>query len=342
MASEEIDVDVSEKIERLITLAQYEKLVGYVGETYANKIVKGLTERFVPLSHGEIKRIQEEQTQKRNTKRSRLDTIEESRKATGVNYKHRDTGVPDLESESHDEFVWDSVIYVDGHSELEEGDRKDYSNLGDLSVVTIVASSPGDFCFASNYAIQKIMEDIYTMAMKRQGKKFTPMDVAILLNTRLREDPLVRKHIDKDADADTFLRSSVKISESTSQYYEREWDFFELRIINQLKLYKNIGSVTLHDTKGVHSLFKPGERDFGSKTTLNKTEILKRALEHGIKRPLFIDVGCLNFKTEKARELWSAPVFVMGGSTKRPQIKKLRHFTKHLITNVRKSRRRRL
>ena len=300
--AEEYGLEIAEQIENgLITEEQYLHLAKVIGEHHADTYVLALTEPYA-LTSQEIATLKKDIDEKQQRKRARLKTLEEAREKHGVPASV-DTGVLDLQKDAHDDFVWDSILYVDGHSDIDVGVLKKYSAIGDISVVTILGSAVGGFCFASDLAMKKVKKDIQP--------NMTPMDVAILLNTLLREDPLVKKHIEKHADVDVFLKSSVQLSDSTEEYYERDWDFFE----TVKGKVRPMGSVQLQNASGVHSLLMPEER---GKTTLTKTEMIRRAYKHGAKRLLFIDIGCLDFKNEKAKEFWTRKKnHILGGKTKR-------------------------
>ena len=321
-------LEIAEKIEEgIITEEEYLQLAEEIGEQRADKYVIPLTKRYVHPSPEEIEEIY----QQKKRRKKRVDTLVLARKAPGI--ESIGIGVPDLEMDAHDDFKWDSIIYIDGHSDIDErvDHLKNYSDLSpDLQVVTIIGSSVSTYCLVSDTMIPTLIKKI--------RKDFTPMDVAIFLNTELRETSF-KKYIHKDdaEDAEVFLKSTVQISTSTHQYYERDWNFYE-------RSGKNSGHLLIQNAEGVVSLLTHQEMKPGSRTKLTKTEILRRALPFG-KRPLFVDIGCLIYRSPRAKEIWETNLktrgFIFGGSTKRPKIKKLTHFTNHFITNVRKTKRRR-
>ena len=296
-------LEIAEKIEAgIITEEEYLQLVEEIGEPQADKYVIPLKERYVHPSPHEMEEI-------RNNKKRRKDRVEtlvRARKAHGI--QNSKVGVPDLEKAAHDEFQWDSIIYVDGHSNIDErvADLKNYRDISrDLQVVTILSSEVSTYCLANDNLIPALI--------KKVKGHFTPMDVAILLNTELRENPTFKVHKDDAADADVFLKSTVQISTSTSQYYERDWNFYE-------RSGKNSGRLVLKNADGVVSLLTHQETRPGSRTKLTKTEILRRALPFG-RRPLFVDIGCLIYRTTRAKELWETNLktrgFILGGKKTR-------------------------
>jgi hypothetical protein len=295
-------LEIAEQIEAgIITEEEYIQLVEEIGEPQADKYVIPLTERYVHPSPHEMEEI-------RNNKKRRKDRVEtlvRARKAHGI--QNSKVGVPDLEKAAHDEFQWDCIIYVDGHSNVDErvSQLKNYRDISpDLQVVTILSSEVSTYCLANDKLIPSLI--------KKVKNHFTPMDVAIVLNTELREDPTFKVHKDDAADADVFLKSTVQISTSTSQYYERDWNFYE-------KNGKNSGKLVLQNAEGVVSLLTHREKEQGSRTKLTKTEILRRALPFG-KRPLFVDIGCLIYSTPRSKELWETNLktrgFILGGKRK--------------------------
>jgi hypothetical protein len=318
-------LEIAEKIhDEIITEEEYLQLVKEIGEGSADKYVIPLTKRYVHPSPKEIVKIKQQQ----QLKQSRVKTLIHARKEKGIDYVSG-IGVPDLESFAHNDFQWDCIIYVDGHSDIDErvADLKNYTDiLPDLEVVTIASSEVSTYCLAADNAIDTLIKTI-----EKRGH-VSPMDVAILLNTELREDPSFKKKIHKEdaADAELFLKSTVQISTSTSQYYERDWNFYE-------RSGKNSGHLLIQNAEGVFYLLSREERRPGSRAKLTKTEILRRALPFG-KRPLFVDIGCLIYSTPRVKEIWETNLktrgFILGGKrhikrklTKRPKVKKLIHFT---------------
>ena len=301
-------LEIADQIEAgIITEEEYLQLVKEIGEERADKYVIPLTERYVHPSPKEIEEI------KNNKKRrkDRVDTLVRARKEPGIQ-SSLGIGVPDLEKAAHDEFQWDSIIYVDGHSDIDErvSHLKNYRDISHhLQVVTILGSSVSTYCLASDTLIPTLIKKI------RKNRYLTPMDVAILLNTELREHESFKKYVHKDdaADAAVFLKSTVQISASKSQYYERDWNFYE-------RSGKNSGHLFIQNADGVVSLLTHQESRPGSRTKLTKTEILRRALAFG-RRPLFVDIGCLNYRTPRAKELWETNLktrgFILGGKKTR-------------------------
>lgn len=314
-------LEIAEKIEDgIITEEEYIQLVEEIGEQRADKYVIPLTERYVHPSPYEIEEI----NQQKKRRKDRVETLVRAREEPGIQ-SSIGIGVPDLERTAHDDFQWDCIIYVDGHSDIDVrvAHLKNYRDISpDLQVVTIISSSVSTYCLADDTLIPRLIKKI--------KKKFTPMDVAIFLNTELREDRLFKKNVHEDdvADAEVFLKSTVQISTSTSQYYERDWNFYE-------RSKKNSGHLLIQNAEGVVSLLTHQETIPGSRTKLTKTEILRRALRFG-KRPLFVDIGCLTYRTPRAKEIWETNLktrgFILGGKrktrklTKRPKVKKLIHF----------------
>jgi hypothetical protein len=313
-------LEIADKIEEgIITEEEYLQLVEALGEPYADKYVIPLTERYIQPSDAELRKMKQKIQDKQKLKKSRVDTLLRIREETKVKPVGKDIGVLDLEMVAHDDFQWDSIIYVDGHSSIDErvSDLKFYRDIArDLEVVTIASSEAGTYCLAKNFAIHNLMEKI--------KKPLTPMEVALILNTQLREDPTFHASKKDQADADEFLKSTVKISASTRQYYERDWNFYE-------RSGKPSGFLFVQNESVLVSLLTHQEKQ--ERTKLSKTEILRRALPFG-RRPLFVDIGCLNYRTPRAKEIWEANYktrgFILGGRrnlTKRPKVKKLIHFT---------------
>jgi hypothetical protein len=312
-------LEIADQIETgIITEEEYIQLVEEIGEQRADKYVIPLTERYVHPSRHEIEEIKNSKKRRKD----RVETLVRAREEPGIQ-SSLGIGVPDLERAAHDDFQWDCIIYVDGHSDIDErvSHLKNYRDISrDLQVVTIISSSVSTYCLASDTLIPTLIKKI--------RKNFTPMDVAIFLNTELRETHF-KKYVHKDdaADAEVFLKSTVQISTSTSQYYERDWNFYE-------RSKKNSGHLLIQNAEGVVSLLTHQEKEQGSRTKLTKTEILRRALAFG-KRPLFVDIGCLYYATPRAKEIWETNLktrgFILGGRktrklTKRPKVKKLIHF----------------
>jgi hypothetical protein len=185
--------------------------------------------------------------------------------------------------------------------------------------VTIASSEAGTYCLAKKYAIDSLIKKI--------KKYLTPMEVAIILNTQLREDPTFKVNKDDAADADVFLKSTVQISASTSQYYDRNWNFYE-------RSGKPSGFLFVQNESILIPLLTYQEARAGSRTKLTKTEILRRALPFG-KRPLFVDIGCLNYSTPRAKEIWETNLktrgFIFGGK-KRKTRKNKRLFRTSMIS----------
>ena len=303
-------LEIAEKIEDgIITEEEYLQLVEEIGEAYADKYVIPLTERYVHPSPKEMEKIK----QKQQFKKDRVNTLLRIRKETKVEpvLGKREQGIPDLERDAHDYFRWDCIIYVDGHSNIDEriSRLKNYRDISrDLEVVTIASSEAGTYCIAKDYAIHNLIKKI--------NKHLTPMEVAIILNTQLREDPTFSVSKEDQADADVFLKSTVQISASTRQYYERDWNFYE-------SSGKPSGFLFVQNESVLVSLLTHQEKQ--ERTKLTKTEILRRALSFG-RRPLFVDIGCLNYRTPRAKEIWETNLktrgFILGGKQPRRKTRK--------------------
>jgi hypothetical protein len=303
---DDLGMEIVEKIEEgIITEEEYRQLVAEIGEHSAYQYVIHLKERYV-YSPKEIEKIKEKQ----QLKKDRVNTLMRIRKETKVVevVGKREQGVPDLEMDAHDDFRWDCIIYVDGHSNIDErvSHLKNYRDISpDLEVVTIASSEAGTYCLAKNYAIDSLIKKI--------KKDLTPMEVAIILNTQLREDPTFNVNKDNAADADVFLKSTVQISASTSQYYDRNWNFYE-------RSGKPSGFLFVQNESILIPLLTYPETRAGSRTKLTKTEILRRALPFG-RRPLFVDIGCLNYSTPRAKEIWETNLktrgFILGGKKRK-------------------------
>jgi hypothetical protein len=314
-------LEIAEKIEEgIITEEEYLQLVEAIGEPYADQYVIPLKKRYIQPSDAELKKMKQKIKEKQTLKKGRVDTLLRIREETKVKpVLGKNIGTLDLEMVAHDDFQWDSIIYVDGHSSIDErvSDLKFYRDIArDLEVVTIASSEAGTYCLATDFAIHTLMEKI--------KKPLTPMEVALILNTQLREDPTFRASKEDQADAAEFLKSTVQISASTRQYYERDWNFFE-------RSGKPSGFLFVQNESLLVSLLTDQEKQ--ERTKLSKTEILTRALPFG-RRPLFVDIGCLNYRTPRAKEIWEENYktrgFILGGRrklTKRPKVKKLIHFT---------------
>jgi hypothetical protein len=300
-------VEIAEKIEDgIITEEEYLQLVEEIGEQRADKYVIPLTERYVHPSPHEMEEIKNSKKRRKD----RVETLVRARAEPGIQ-SSLEIGVPDLEKASHDDFQWDSIIYVDGHSDIDErvSHLKNYRDISpDLQVVTIIGSAVSTYCLVSDTMIPTLIKKI------KKNRHLTPMDVAILLNTELRENSF-KKYLHKDdaAEGEEFLKSTVQISTSTSQYYERDWNFYE-------RSKKNSGHLLIQNAEGVVSLLTHREMTPGSRTKLTKTEILRRALPFG-KRPLFVDVGCLYYTTSRAKEIWETNLktrgFILGGKKRK-------------------------
>jgi hypothetical protein len=299
-------LEIADQIEKgIITEEEYLQLVEEIGEQRADKYVIPLTERYVHPSSYELEEINKQKKRRKD----RVETLLRARAEPGIQ-SSLEIGVPDLEKAAHDDFQWDCIIYVDGHSDIDErvSHLKNYRDISpDLQVVTIIGSAVSTYCLVSDTMIPTLIKKI------KKNKSLTPMDVAILLNTELRETSF-KKYLHKDdaAEGEEFLKSTVQLSTSTSQYYERDWNFYE-------RSKKNSGHLFIQNAEGVVSLLTHREMRPGSRTKLTKTEILRRALPFG-KRPLFVDVGCLYYTTSRAKEIWETNLktrgFILGGKRK--------------------------
>lgn len=208
-----------------------------------------------------------------------------------------------LHTYMHDDFEWDSIICVIGHSDIRYRNLKPshYSALGDLKVVTVYGTRIGTSCFTFTKHVRTMFD---WLERRLKTHELTPTDVAIALNTMLRErDPTLVKTL-KDEEAVEFLESGVKISPSVDTYFDKEWEFYH----KEKGVYKHAGSILLY-----------------------KTDILKKAVEAGCRRPLFIDLGCNTFAGTKSARIWkeikNKTGHIGGRLTKRPKVKKLIHFT---------------
>jgi len=279
----EYGMEVDEKIkEGLITPRQYKILTKQIGIKQADDLVKTLTEPFVPLDLP---------FEPRNPK---INVLESARDYFGV-------GIVDtvfsllqttlLKSKEHDDFPWDSIICVSGHSDISDFEVKSYSDLGDLSVVTIFASDIGTTCISSKVRLEQLSDFIYEL---NKVHRLTPTGVAITLNTVLRELPKnLQAEFPGAKDVLPFLESGAKLSPSTTEYYDKEWEFFEMKKSG----CKPYGFVHMYVGDDLYDLIGPSEP---CELILNKSEILRRALRFG-NRPLFVDLGCADCVSKKAK-----------------------------------------
>jgi len=181
----------------------------------------------------------------------------------------------------HDDFKPDGIIFVIGHSDVRAEFFKP-KTYEDVSVVTILGAPIGTSCFVDTPSIHQFAKRV---------NKSKVSTIAIELDSTLRIDTKYRE----DEDLPTFLRSTVEINRSRTQYYEKEWEFLEKRKHG----YENTGSAFLYVGNEMHSLLD--ESELGPFTdrkslVLNKTEIIKRASKYG-NHFVFIDLGCNGYET---------------------------------------------
>jgi len=128
------------------------------------------------------------------------------------------------------------------------------------------------------------------------------------------------------------------------------------RIIERFYVPEEIYSDKINIVYSIRPLLPPGNIVSYLETPLSRFTLLKYLYKHGAKNPLIIDYSCggvcgvtprkiRSLRNEAYKETNTTNTKRLkpgktGGSTKRPQVKKLGHFTKHLVANVRKTRRR--
>jgi hypothetical protein len=234
-----------------------------------------------------------------------------------------------LTSDQYNDFSWDCIVYVIGHSDIRKRHLTPIPYEG-LKVVSLFGTEMGTSCFTFTKPIQRLFQWL--------TPTLTPVDIALALNVTIRErDPNLATTL-KDEDAVTFLNSSVKLSPSIDEYFDKEWEFFE----EEDGICKDSGSIILYTKDGtVKSLLEHADGPC-KETVLSKTTILKRVVAEGYRYPIFIDLGCNTFSGKKSQTMWeeikaSYPKGSIGGkrrrktrckkkSMKRPKVKKLIYF----------------
>jgi hypothetical protein len=196
-------------------------------------------------------------------------------------------------SDQYDDFPWDCIVYVIGHSDIRQRQLipKPYEGL---KVVSLFGTEMGTSCFTFTKPIERLFQWLQPT--------LTPVDIAIALNVTLRERvPDLATKLN-DEDAVPFLKSSVKISPSVDHYFDKEWEFFE----EEDGVCENSGSVILYDkTNGTCiSLLEEHADSTCKQTVLSKTTILERVKAKGYRFPIFIDLGCNTFAGKKSKSLW--------------------------------------
>lgn len=196
-----------------------------------------------------------------------------------------------LLSQQYEDFPWDCIVYVIGHSDIRKRHLTPIPYEG-LKVVSLFGTEMGTSCFTFTKPIQTLFQWL--------RPTLTPVDIALALNVTLRErDPNLAASL-KDEDAATFLNSSVKLSPSVDEYFDKEWEFFH----EEEGVCKNSGSVILYTKDGtIQSLLEhaPGPC---KETVLSKTAILQRVAAEGYRYPIFIDLGCNTFSGKKSKAMW--------------------------------------
>lgn len=221
-----------------------------------------------------------------------------------------------LISDQYEDFPWDCIIYVIGHSDVRKRHfiPKPYEGL---KVVSLFGTEIGTACFTFTKPIQRLFQWL--------RPTLTPVEIAIALNVTLRDRvPDLATRL-KDEDAVPFLNSSVKISPSIDHYFDKEWEFFE----EEDGVCENSGSVILYSKDGTCiSLLEEHADPICKKTVLSKTTILERVAAKGYHFPIFIDLGCNTFAGKNSKTLWEEikadyPKGPIGGrKTRRHKIKR--------------------
>ena len=197
-----------------------------------------------------------------------------------------------LISDQYEDFPWDCIIYVIGHSDVRKRHfiPKPYEGL---KVVSLFGTEMGTACFTFTKPIETLFQWL--------RPTLTPVDIAIALNVALRERvPDLAARL-KDEDAVPFLNSSVKLSPSVDQYFDKEWEFFE----EYDGVCKKNGSVILYTKDGTCiSLLEEYADPTCTEPVLSKTTILERVAAKGYHYPIFIDLGCNTFAGKNSKSLW--------------------------------------
>ena len=196
-----------------------------------------------------------------------------------------------LISDQYEDFPWDCIVYVIGHSDVRKRHLipKPYKGL---NVVSLFGTEMGTSCFTFTKPIETLFQWL--------RPTLTPVDIAIALNVTLRErDPHLATL--NDEDAVPFLNSSVKLSPSVDHYFDKEWEFFE----EHDGVCKKNGSVILYTKDGTCiSLLEEHADPSCTEPVLSKTTILESVAAKGYHFPIFIDLGCNTFSGKNSRSLW--------------------------------------
>ena len=126
-----------------------------------------------------------------------------------------------LISDQYEDFPWDCIIYVIGHSDVRKRHfiPKSYETINGLKLVSLFGTEMGTSCFTFTKPIERLFQWLQP--------SLTPVDIAIALNVTLRERVTDLAAKLNDEDAVPFLNSGVKISPSVDHYFDKEWEFFE-------------------------------------------------------------------------------------------------------------------
>jgi len=231
-----------------------------------------------------------------------------------------------LDSDQYEDFPWDCIVYVIGHSDIRIRHLKPIPYEG-MKVVSLFGTEMGTSCFTFTKPIKTLFQWL--------RPTLTPVDIALALNVTLRErDPNLAATL-KDEDAVDFLNSSVKLSPSIDEYFDKEWEFFE----EHDGVCINSGSVILYTKDGTVKTLLEHAPGPCKETVLSKTAILQRVKAEGYHYPIFIDLGCNTFSGKKSKSMWEEikeryPKGSIGGKRKRktrklmkrPKVKKLVYF----------------
>ena len=223
-----------------------------------------------------------------------------------------------LISDQYEDFPWDCIIYVIGHSDVRKRHfiPKSYETINGLKVVSLFGTEMGTSCFTFTKPIERLFQWLQP--------SLTPVDIAIALNVTLRERVTDLAAKLNDEDAVPFLNSSVKISPSVDHYFDKEWEFFE----EDDGVCKKNGSVILYSKDGTCiSLLEEHADPSCTKPILSKTTILERVAAKRYRFPIFIDLGCNTFAGKNSRSLWEEikadyPKGPIGGKRKQRKTRK--------------------
>jgi hypothetical protein len=242
----------------------------------------------------------------------------EGRHIPGIRIRAHQEANRAIDQTHQDGFEYDCIMIVYGHSNIDVDIEHpiELSTIGDpsseLTQVTMLLSEPG----ACTWFLPNEVRMLYDVVPGWFGL-MRPSSILDQLNKKYKRP---EQYKGRHTSQQQFLMSAGYISNSPDKFRERTYDMFNEATSTTSRT--PFGSIKLLTKHGV--IYEWVQADKWKE--FKKSELLgiakEKAITHGLRKLLFIDLGCSGFADDEARRIWKDLVKTdqsgtLGGKTRR-------------------------